>query len=179
MELTEFADGLGVEVRRKELMKIMLWFLAWATWFLQELFIRRGEKKGEGNGNPLLYSCLENPRDRGAWCAAIYGVAQSWTWLKQLSRSSSSSREKKRNRMVGRWLWALSGLSSEEGNFFEWGLYESIQSFLHTSCPQVIFTETRNYVVVFYTSELDFSLSRVTSNFPSPHQSPIMSSDTM
>ena len=32
---------------------------------------------GEGNGNPLQYPCLENPRDRGAWWAAIYGVAQS------------------------------------------------------------------------------------------------------
>ena len=37
---------------------------------------------GEGNGNPLQYPCLENPRDRGAWWAAIYGVAQSWTQLK-------------------------------------------------------------------------------------------------
>ena len=37
---------------------------------------------GEGNGNPLQCSCLENPRDRGAWWAAIYGVAQSWTQLK-------------------------------------------------------------------------------------------------
>ena len=43
---------------------------------------------GEGNGNPLQYSCLENPRDRGAWWAAIYGVAQSGTWLKRLSSSS-------------------------------------------------------------------------------------------
>ena len=40
---------------------------------------------GEGNGNPLQYSCLENPVDRGAWWAAVYGVAQSWTWLKWLS----------------------------------------------------------------------------------------------
>ena len=46
---------------------------------------------GEGNGNPLQCSCLENPRDRGAWWAAVYGVAQSRTWLKQLSSSSSSS----------------------------------------------------------------------------------------
>ena len=46
---------------------------------------------GEGNGNPLQCSCLENPRDRGAWWAAIYGVAQSRTSLKQLSSSSSSS----------------------------------------------------------------------------------------
>ena len=44
---------------------------------------------GEGNGNPLQCSCLENPRDSGAWWAAVYGVAQSWTRLKQLSSSSS------------------------------------------------------------------------------------------
>ena len=40
---------------------------------------------GEGNGNPLQCSCLENPRDRGAWWVAVYGVAQSQTRLKQLS----------------------------------------------------------------------------------------------
>ena len=45
---------------------------------------------GEGNGNPLQCSCLENPRDGGAWWAAVYGVAQSWTRLKRLSSSSSS-----------------------------------------------------------------------------------------
>ena len=44
---------------------------------------------GEGNGNPLQSSCLENPRDGGAWWAAIYGVAQSRTRLKRLSSSSS------------------------------------------------------------------------------------------
>ena len=43
---------------------------------------------GEGNGNPLQCSCLENPRDGGAWWAAVYGVAQSRTWLKRLSSSS-------------------------------------------------------------------------------------------
>ena len=46
---------------------------------------------GEGNGNPFQCSCLENPRDGGAWWAAIYGVAQSQTQLKRLSSSSSSS----------------------------------------------------------------------------------------
>ena len=46
---------------------------------------------GEGNGNPLWCSCLENPRDGGAWWAAVYGVAQSRTRLKQRSSSSSSS----------------------------------------------------------------------------------------
>ena len=45
----------------------------------------------EGNGNPLQCSCQENPRDGGAWWAAVYGVAQSWTRLKWLSSSSSSS----------------------------------------------------------------------------------------
>ena len=40
---------------------------------------------GEGNGNPLQCSCLENPRDRGAWGAAVYGVTQSQTQLKWLS----------------------------------------------------------------------------------------------
>ena len=44
---------------------------------------------GEGNCNPLQYCCLENPRDRGAWWAAIYGFARSRTWLKRLSSSSS------------------------------------------------------------------------------------------
>ena len=44
---------------------------------------------GEGNGNPLQSSCLENPRDGGAWWAAVYGIAQSQTRLKQLSSSSS------------------------------------------------------------------------------------------
>ena len=44
---------------------------------------------GEGNGNPLQCSCLENPRDGGAWWAAIYGVAQSRTRMKRLSSSSN------------------------------------------------------------------------------------------
>ena len=46
---------------------------------------------GEGNGNLLECSCLENPRDGGAWWAAVYGVPQSQTRLKRLSNSSSSS----------------------------------------------------------------------------------------
>ena len=48
---------------------------------------------GEGNGDPLQCSCLENPRDGGAWWAAVYGVAQSWTRLKRLSSSSSEHSE--------------------------------------------------------------------------------------
>ena len=48
---------------------------------------------GEGNGNPLQCSCLENPRDGGAWWAAVYGVAQSRTWLKPLSSRTDLTNE--------------------------------------------------------------------------------------
>ena len=44
-----------------------------------------GRFPGEGNGNPLQYSCLENPMDRGGWQAAVHGVTKSQTKLKQLS----------------------------------------------------------------------------------------------
>ena len=50
---------------------------------------------GEGNGNPLQCSCLESPRDGGAWWAAVYGVTQSRTWLKWFSSSGGSSSRKK------------------------------------------------------------------------------------
>ena len=51
-----------------------------------------GRSPGGRNGNPLQYSCLENPRDRGACWAAVYGVAQSRTRLMRLSSSSSRQR---------------------------------------------------------------------------------------
>ena len=63
---------------------------------------------GEGNGNPLQCSCLENPRDGWACWAAVYGVAQSWTWLKRLSSSlkitadGDCSHEIKRHILFGR-----------------------------------------------------------------------------
>ena len=44
-----------------------------------------GRSPGGGNGNPLHYSCLGNPMDRGAWWATVYGIAKSWTRLKRLS----------------------------------------------------------------------------------------------
>ena len=66
---------------------------------------------GKGNGNPLQCSCLENPRDRGAWWAAVYGAAQSWTRLKRLSSSSSSSRATKKSTRMQSYdiscLWGL------------------------------------------------------------------------
>ena len=47
---------------------------------------------GEGNGNPLQCSCLEKPRDRGAWQAAVYRVAQSWTRLSDLAAAAAAAR---------------------------------------------------------------------------------------
>ena len=44
-----------------------------------------GRSTGEGNGNPLQYSCLENPMDRGAWWATIHEVTKCWTWLNDLA----------------------------------------------------------------------------------------------
>ena len=60
---------------------------------------------GEGNGNPLQCSCLENPRDGGACWTPVYGVAQSWIWPEWLSSSSSSvpQRVHKQNYRVGSW----------------------------------------------------------------------------
>ena len=44
-----------------------------------------GRSPGEGNGNPLQYSCLENPMDGGAWWATVHGVAKSWTRLSDIN----------------------------------------------------------------------------------------------
>ena len=49
-----------------------------------------GRSLGEGNGNPLQYSCLENPMDRGAWWAILHGVAKSWTRLNDFTFTMSS-----------------------------------------------------------------------------------------
>ena len=49
-----------------------------------------GRPPGGGNGNPLQYSCLENPMDRGAWWATVHGVSKSWTRLKLLSTDTYS-----------------------------------------------------------------------------------------
>ena len=69
---------------------------------------------GEGNGNPLQCSCLENPRDRAAWWAAVYGVTQSRTRLKQLSSSSRLGRIKVPKLTVGQpqLIWQLAAPAS-------------------------------------------------------------------
>ena len=78
---------------------------------------------GEGNGNPLQFSCLENPMDRGAWWAAVPGVAQTRTWLKWLSMFACvgegngnplpcSSLENPRDR--GAWWAAVCGVAQSQ-----------------------------------------------------------------
>ena len=52
------------------------------------LILGSGGSPGEGNGNSLQYSCLENSMDRGAWWATIHGVAKSWTWLSDFHSES-------------------------------------------------------------------------------------------
>ena len=48
-----------------------------------------GRSPGEGNGTPLQYSCLENPKNRGAWWATVHGVAKSWTWLSDEAQNTA------------------------------------------------------------------------------------------
>ena len=66
-------DSLPAEPKGKPIERLLLCIRHWP---------------GEGNGNPLQCSCLENPRDRGVWWAAVYGVPESRTRLKRLSSSS-------------------------------------------------------------------------------------------
>ena len=70
------------------------------------------------NGNPLQYSCLENPRDGGAWWAALYGVAQSRTLLKLLS-SSSSSKETEGNIIMGKIRALFKKIGDSEEHFIQ------------------------------------------------------------
>ena len=58
---------------------------------------------GEGKGNPLQCSCLENPRDRGAWWAAVYGVAHSRTRLKRLGRQAGNAALHRRSERASSW----------------------------------------------------------------------------
>ena len=76
---------------------------------------------GEGNGNPLQCSCLENPRDRGAWWAVMSGVAQSRTRLKRLSSSSSLKLDsgvrlsELKSHLAVYWLRTFQGLTCKTG----------------------------------------------------------------
>ena len=85
-----------------------------------------------GNGNPLQCSCLKNPRDGGAWWAAVYGVTQSQTWLKQLSSSSTSL-----------FCWFFCPGSFDFGVWGRRGELESFYSPILSSTPYSIILEIR------------------------------------
>ena len=77
-----------------------------------------GNIPGGGNGNPLQYSCLENPMDRGAWWATVHGVKQSWTWLSDLAQTHLDYILAGRD-MTPQWLawWhMMAGMTSLVGN---------------------------------------------------------------
>ena len=82
---------------------------------------------GEGNGNPLQRSCLENPRNGGAWWAAVYGVAQSQTRLKRLSRSSSSTIYEKLGSVL-RFEWWQTSLVAQTVNASAYSADTQVQS---------------------------------------------------
>ena len=102
---------------------------------------------GEGNGSPLQCSCLENPRDGGASWAAIYGVTQSWTRLKQLSSSSSGLQSRGSQKswtqfnklhLTGCWLSLVSPARSKAASCscFLLTLGNAVQSHFHSPiCP--------------------------------------------
>ena len=73
---------------------------------------------GEGNGNPLQCSCLENPREEGAWWAAVYGVAQSQTWLKRFSSSQYSCLENCMDK--GAWRAIVHGVTKSQTRLSDW-----------------------------------------------------------
>ena len=104
----------------------------------------------DGNGNPLRYSCLENPRDRGAWWAAVYGVTQSWT----LKRLSSSSRN-----IHSSWLLFPDGLLGS----VEWGFLCDILGFFallfcfYTSEHMLVWTSSLHPATPFFLVNVTFS----------------------
>ena len=87
---------------------------------------------GGENGNPLQYSCLENPRDGGAWWEAVYGVAQRRTWVKRLSSSSSSmtTSEVKHlfRSLLAIWTFCLVDYLSKSLTYFSDGVFHLKQS---------------------------------------------------
>ena len=88
-----------------ELQNILTWGLGRG---LRAVMRDQWRTKGEGNGNPLRYSCLENPVNRGPWWAAVHRVTQSRTRLKRLS--SSSRRTKTRGTVMQHGTGALESL---------------------------------------------------------------------
>ena len=80
---------------------------------------------GEGNGTPLQYSCLENPMDRGAWKAAVHGVAEGWTQLSNFTFTFHfHALEKEMATHSSVLAWRIPGMGSLVGCHL-WGRTES------------------------------------------------------
>ena len=77
---------------------------------------------GGGNGNPLLYSCLENPMDRGTWQATFYGAAKSWTRISMWACTSPVA------------FWTLSSLGSLSSSVISFCLFMLFMGFLRQEC---------------------------------------------
>ena len=75
---------------------------------------RLGRYPGERKGNPLQYSCLENPMDTGTWRATVHEVTKSRTWLKRLSMHAKKSRWDLVNK--SNWIWGSCFLAKEFGD---------------------------------------------------------------
>ena len=109
---------------------------------------------GKGDSNPLQCSCLENPRDRGTWWAAVHGVAQSPTRLKRLSSSSSSSRPKTAGPLAVSDQWNKGSLVGARPSHFFTGVLA--QRWFPVITPEYLFTSNVVLVTRMY---LNFILS--------------------
>ena len=79
-----------------------------------------GRSPGEGNGYPLQYSCLENPMDRGAWRAAVHGVAEGWTRLSDFTFTFHFDALKEMASYSSVLAWRISGMGEPGGLEQSW-----------------------------------------------------------
>ena len=100
-------------------------FSSYCIFWTSELLVLQLRSVREGNGTPLQYSCLENPMDRGAWWAAVHGVARSWTrlsdftfmhWRRKWQSTSVflPGESQGRGSLVGCCLWGRTGSDTTE-----------------------------------------------------------------
>ena len=93
-----------------------------------------GRSPGEGNGNPLQYSCLENPMDGGAWLATVHGVAKSWTRLNDFTITITiGTLHSQRNQVIKRNI-STGQITSTMGQAHRGGLWHLAQPIAHRLC---------------------------------------------
>ena len=116
-----------------------------------------GRSPGEGHGNPLQYSCLENPMDRGAWRDTAHRVTKSWTWLKWLRMMTERSLHH-----FG-WLPAVHGIKSLLPTVDHKALLTNLLSAIHTEAflHFSLYPACSHLWLVFTLAPLSFSCSRV------------------